>query len=345
MSKKRKFFAYALVVFSTIMASFAFYIWQVYSSPNLNVKGEKTFVLYVPEGSTYDTVVDSLRKHKIIHDEIAFGFLTKRKGYRDAIKPGRYEIPSNSSNNTIISKLVAGKEDPVKLTFNNIRTKTDLVKKIGNRLALDQEDLLSRLNDEKVAEKYGFTNETIMNMFLPDTYFIYWTVTPEAFLERMHSEYEKFWTGERKAKAAEIQLTPDQVGTLASIVQSETNKKDEMPVVAGVYMNRLRINMPLQADPTVKFAVGDFSLKRILHKHLSVESPYNTYKNTGLPPGPIALPERVALDAVLNFKKHNFTYFSAKEDFSGYHNFAENFTEHLKNAQRYQSALNQRGIR
>lgn len=345
MTNKRKFFAYALVVISTVLASFTFYIWQVYSSPNLNVDGKETFVLYVPEGANYDSVVDTLRKHKIIHDEIAFGFLTKRKDYRGNVKPGRYEIPANSSNNTIVSKLVAGREDPVKLTFNNIRTKTDLVKKIGNRLALNQDDLLARLNDEKVAEKYGFTNETIMNMFLPDTYFIYWTVTPEAFLDRMHSEYEKFWTGERKEKATAIQLTPDQVGTLASIVQSETNKKDEMPVVAGVYMNRLRINMPLQADPTVKFAVGDFSLKRILHKHLSVDSPYNTYKNTGLPPGPIALPERVALDAVLNYEKHNYTYFSAKEDFSGYHNFAENFTEHLKNAQRYQSALNQRGIR
>jgi UPF0755 protein len=345
MTKKRKLFAYALVVFSTVVASFAFYIWQVYTSPNLNVEGKETFVLYVPEGSTYDSVVDSLRKHKIIHNEIAFGFLSKRKGYRENIIPGRYEIPANSSNNTILSKLLAGRQDPVKLTFNNIRTKSDLVKKIGNRLALDQNDLLARLNDPQVAEKYGFKNETIMNMFLPDTYFIYWTVTPEAFLERMHSEYEKFWTGERKAKATAINLSPDQVGTLASIVQSETNKKDEMPRVAGVYMNRLRINMPLQADPTVKFAVGDFSLKRILHKHLTVDSPYNTYKYPGLPPGPIALPERVALDAVLNYENHNFTYFSAKEDFSGYHNFAENFTQHLKNAQRYQTALNQRGIR
>ncbi|MFS0489722.1 endolytic transglycosylase MltG [Leadbetterella byssophila] len=345
MTKKRKLFTYFLVLFSTVAASFAFYLWQVYSSPNLNVDGKETFVLYIPEGSDYNQVLDSLRSHNIIHNEIAFGFLTKRKGYREEIKAGRYEIPPNSSNNTIISKLLAGRQDPVKLTFNNIRTKEDLVRKIGSRLAFNGEELLAKLRDEDTANKYGFTSETFMNMFLPDTYFIYWTVTPDAFLDRMHSEYKKFWTEERKAKAESIALSPDQVSILASIVQSETNKKDEMPVVAGVYMNRLRIGMPLQADPTVKFAVGDFSLKRILHKHLSIDSPYNTYKNTGLPPGPIALPERVALDAVLNYQKHNYTYFSAKEDFSGYHNFAENFNEHIKNAQRYQTALNQRGIR
>jgi len=345
MTKKRKLFAYALVLFSTVAASFAFYFWQVYSSPNLNVDGEEKFVLYIPEGSTYDSVLDTLRAHRMIHNEIAFGFMTKHKDYRDNIRPGRYEIPPNSSNNTIVSKLLSGRQDPVKLTFNNVRTKEDLARKIGNRLAFDSQILVEKLNNDTVVQQLGFNKETVMNMFLPDTYFIYWTVTPDDFLERMQTEYKKFWNEERLAKAQSISLSPDQVGTLASIVQSETNKKDEMPVVAGVYINRLAVGMPLQADPTVKFAVGDFTLKRILHKHLAVDSPYNTYKNKGLPPGPIALPERVALDAVLNYEKHKYTYFSAKEDFSGYHNFAENFTEHLKNAQKYQTALNQRGIR
>lgn len=345
MTKKRKLFAYALVLVSTVAASFAFYFWQVYTSPNLNVKGEETFVLYIPEGASYDQVLDSLRAHRMIHDEIAFGFMTRRKSYRDNVKPGRYEIAPNSSNNTVVSKLLSGRQDPVKLTFNNVRTKEDLARKIGNRLAFDPQILVEKLNNDSVVQHLGFNRATVMNMFLPDTYFIYWTVSPDDFLERMKTEYTKFWNSERLEKAAGIDLTPDEVGTLASIVQSETNKKDEMPVVAGVYINRLAIGMPLQADPTVKFAVGDFTLKRILHKHLAVDSPYNTYKNKGLPPGPIALPERVALDAVLNYEKHNYTYFSAKEDFSGYHNFAENFTQHLKNAQKYQSALNQRGIR
>ncbi len=345
MTKKRKLFAYALVLVSTVAASFAFYLWQVYSSPNLNVEGKEKFVLYIPEGSGYDNVLDSLRAHRMIHNEIAFGFLTKRKGYRENIKPGRYEIPPNSSNNTIISKLMSGRQDPVKLTFNNVRTKEDLARKIGNRLAFDPQILVEKLNDDVVVQQLGFNKETVMNMFLPDTYFIYWTVSPDGFLERMQTEYRKFWNEERLNKAQSINLTPDQVGTLASIVQSETNKKDEMPVVAGVYINRLAIGMPLQADPTVKFAIGDFTLKRILHKHLVIESPYNTYRNRGLPPGPIALPERVALDAVLNYEQHNYTYFSAKEDFSGYHNFAEDLTQHMKNAQKYHTALNQRGIR
>lgn len=345
MTKKRKLFAYALVIISTIMASFTFYIWQVYTSSNLNVGGKEKFVLYIPKGATYQNVLDSLDKHKMIHNHIAFGFLAKRKDYRENVKPGRYEIEPNSGNNEILSKLKAGKQDAVRLTFNNVRTKDDLVRKIGSKLDFDSQVLLQKLNDEAEVEKLGFTKETVMNMFLPDTYFVYWTITPDEFLERMKTEYTKFWNQERLAKAQSINLSPNQVGTLASIVQSETNKKDEMPTVAGVYVNRLAVGMPLQADPTVKFAVGDFSLKRILHKHLAVESPYNTYKNTGLPPGPIAMPERVALDAVLNYQRHNYTYFSAKEDFSGYHNFAENFREHLLNAGKYQAALNQRGIK
>ncbi len=165
------------------------------------------------------------------------------------------------------------------------------------------------------------------------------------FLERMKTEYKKFWNDKRLAQAKVINMSPIQVGVMASIVQSETNKPDEMPTVAGVYVNRIATGMPLQADPTVKFAVGDFSLKRILTKHLTTPSPYNTYINTGLPPGPIALPERVALDAVLGYEKHNYTYFCAKEDFSGYHNFAATYTEHLKNADIYQTALDARGIK
>jgi UPF0755 protein len=205
--------------------------------------------------------------------------------------------------------------------------------------------LLEKMKNEEACAKYGFTSETIMCMFLPDTYFIYWNSSVEDFMDRMKTEYEKFWNDKRLAQAKVINMTPIQVGVMASIVQSETNKPDEMPRVAGVYVNRIATDMPLQADPTVKFAVGDFSLKRILTKHLMTPSPYNTYINTGLPPGPIALPERVALDAVLGYEKHNYTYFCAKEDFSGYHNFAATYTEHLKNADIYQAALDARGIK
>ncbi|WP_337044516.1 endolytic transglycosylase MltG [Emticicia sp. 17c] len=345
MLKNRKFIAYTLVIVTTIVATLSFYFWQVASSANLNVKGEKSFVLYVPTGASYKNVVDSLHKYKMIHDEISFQFLSKWMKYPENVKPGRYEIKPNAGNKEILSKLKRGQQDDVRLTFNNIRLKSDLIKKIGSRFEFSSDELLKELQDAKVCGKYGFDTTTIMCMFLPNTYFIRWTTTPEKFLDRMHSEYKKYWTDEKLQKAKSINMTPVQVAIMASIVQSETNKKDEMPRVAGSYINRLAINMPLQADPTVKFAVGDFSLKRILEKHLAINSPYNTYRNTGLPPGPIALPEPVALDAVLNYERHKYIYFCAKEDFSGYHNFAENYNEHLNNARIYQEALNKANIK
>jgi UPF0755 protein len=345
MFKNKKVLAYLLVIVSSLAATMAFYFWQVAYSPNLNVEGKEKFVLYVPKNSSYESLMDTLHKHKIINDEVAFGFMTKRMALRESIKPGRYEIKPNAANKEIISKIRSGNQDPVKLTFNNVRTKEDLIKKIGTKLDFDSNILLEKIKNEEECTKYGFTSETIMCMFLPDTYFIYWDSSVDDFLKRMNMEYKKFWNEKRLSQAQGINMTPIEVGVMASIVQSETNKPDEMPKVAGVYVNRIATNMPLQADPTVKFAVGDFSLKRILTKHLSISSPYNTYRNTGLPPGPIALPERVALDAVLDYEKHNYTYFCAKEDFSGYHNFAATYTEHLKNADIYQAALDARGIK
>lgn len=345
MLRNKNVIAVLLVVTTTITATLSFYFWQVAKSPNLNVDGKETFVLYIPNGATYDQVVDSLHKHKIIHDEIGFQFLTKWTNYRESVRPGRYEIPPNSGNKEIVDKLRRGTEDPVKLTFNNVRTMDDLVKKIGTKLSFNGSDLKALLSDPAVCQKYGFSTETILSMFLPDTYFIYWTSDASSFVDRMHAEYKKFWNEERLGQAKSINMTPVQVAIMASIVQSETNKIDEMPRVAGVYVNRLAINMPLQADPTVKFAVGDFSIKRIMEKHLAINSPYNTYRNTGLPPGPIALPERAALKAVLEYEKHGYIYFCAKEDFSGYHNFAESYEEHLVFAKKYQDALNANQIR
>ena len=337
--------AYGLVIFTTLAATFSFYFWQLMQSPNLNVEGEETAVLYIPEGSTYENVLDSLNAHELIHDQIGFGFMTKFMEYREVVKPGRYEIPPNSGNREIISKLRSGAQDPVKLTFNNIRLKTELAEKLSAKLLINKEELISELNDSTVCQKYGFTPENIMCMFLPDTYFLYWDITNEQFLDRMHSEYKKFWNDERKAKAKETGMSPIQVGVMASIVQGETNKRDEQPRVAGVYVNRIKSGIPLQADPTVKFAVGDFTLKRILNKHLTFSSPYNTYRVQGLPPGPIALPEKGAIDAVLNYENHDFIYFCAKEDFSGYHNFAETLAEHNANARKFHNALNQRGVK
>ncbi len=345
MLKNKQTQAFILVILTTLLVSFSFYFWQVFSSANLNVEGKENVVIYIPEGANYEQVLDTLNSKKLINNAVAFGFITKFMNYRESIKPGRYEIPPNSGNRNIVAKLRAGDQDAVRLTFNNVRTKADLIKKIGNKLNFNNEELLAKLNDSTVCAKYGHTPENIMCMFLPDTYFVYWTVTADEFMERMHVEFEKFWNEERLAKAKSIQMSATQVGIMASIVQSETNKKDEMPRVAGVYVNRIAQGIPLQADPTVKFAVGDFSLKRILTKHLSTESPYNTYKVLGLPPGPIALPERAAIDAVLNYEQHNYVFFCAKEDFSGYHNFAVTLAEHNQNARKYQAALDANGIR
>jgi UPF0755 protein len=345
MFKNRKNLAFLLVAVSTIVATLSFYFWQMSFSPNLNVDGKKDIILYIHKNASYQTVLDSLRKHKAINDEMAFGFLTKKMKYREHIKAGRYEIPPNSSNRAIVTKLRSGDQDPVRLTFNNVRIKEELVEKIGKKLLIDKNEVLQMLNDEEVCAKYGFNKETIMCMFLPDTYDIFWDVSAEDFFDRMHKEYKKFWNADRLEDAKAINMSPAEVGVMASIVQSETNAKDEMPRVAGVYVNRIAQNIHLDADPTVKFAVGDFTLRRILNKHLTIDSPYNTYRNAGLPPGPIALPERVAIDAVLGYEKHNYIFFCAKEDFSGHHNFAVTYAEHLKNADIYRKALDDRGIK
>ena len=345
MLKNRKYMAYFLVIATTLLATFSFYFWQTMKSANVNVDGKENAVLYIPKGGNYQGVLDSLNKQHLIHDQISFGFISKTMKYRDLVKPGRYELAPNSDNKTIITKLRSGDQYEVKLTFNNIRLKSELAERLASNLSIDKDILLDKLNDPAICEKYGFSQEDIMCMFLPDTYYMWWTLTEDQFLDRMKKEYDAFWTAERKQKAAITSMSPKEVGIMASIVQSETNKTDEQPTVAGVYVNRIKQGIPLQADPTVKFAVGDFTLKRILLKHLTIDSPYNTYKIQGLPPGPIALPEKKAIDAVLNYGKHDYVYFCAKEDFSGYHNFASDLAQHNANARKFHQAMNEREIR
>jgi UPF0755 protein len=241
--------------------------------------------------------------------------------------------------------LKGGLQTPLNVTFNNVRTKEDLAGKVGKYLQTDSVSILQLFADTAQIKKYGFTPETFSSMFIPNTYEFFWTTTATEFADRMKKEYDRFWNDERKKKAEEIKLTPVEVITLASIVQAETAKNDELKTIAGLYINRLNRGMFLQADPTVKFAVGDFSLKRILNSHLEIDSPYNTYKNLGLPPGPINFPETSAIDAVLNFEKNKYYYMCAKEDFSGYHNFAATLAEHNRNAAKYRAALDRNKIR
>lgn len=212
------------------------------------------------------------------------------------------------------------------------------------KLSFSEQDLLAIINDKTETEKFGLDTANIISLFIPDTYEVYWTISPKDLMAKMDKAYKRFWNNNRLAKASKLNLTPAQVMTIASITQAETNKVDEMPRVAGVYLNRVLLGMPLQADPTVVYAVGNFEIKRVLSGHKAIDSPYNTYKYTGLPPGPIAIPTRQSIDAVLNKETHEFLFFCAREDFSGYHNFTKDFTEHLRNARIYQAALNKAGI-
>ena len=313
-------------------------------APNVDLGDKKNVLLHIPTGSSYDDVILILEQEGFVSNINSFERLAQRKNYPNRVMPGRYRIQNKMSNNSLINLLRSGEQEPVRLTFTNIRTEEDLAGSIAAQLELDSLTMLKFLNDESLMEDFGLGTPSLKPLFLPNTYEVYWTTTAPQLINRMQREYNAFWNESRRELALQIGRSPEEVIILASIVQSETNRIDEMPRIAGVYINRLKVNMPLQADPTVVYALGDFSINRVLNQHLTFDSPYNTYIYAGLPPGPINLPEPRTIDAVLNYEKHNYYYFSAKPDFSGYHVFARNYNEHLRNARRYQQALNERRI-
>jgi len=248
------------------------------------------------------------------------------------------------NNNELINMLRSGNQAPVNIVLHNIRTKPELASVVQEKLEADSLAVIRLLNNSSYLEDYGLDTETVRAIFIPNTYEFYWNTSAKQFFERMYQEYQKFWTEKKIEKAKKIDLSRLEVITLASIVEEETIKNDERPTIAGVYMNRLRKGMPLQADPTVRYALQDFTIKRILKKHLVIDSPYNTYKNKGLPPGPINMPSIPSINAVLHYEKHDYLFFCAKDDFSGYHAFAKTHAEHVRNARKYQKALNKRKI-
>ena len=258
---------------------------------------------------------------------------------------GRYRILPEMSCLELYRLLRNGTQEPTRLVVPTSRTMDKLAAVLSQSLMVDSAEIASALTDSAYLASHGYTRATIPALFIPNTYEVYWDISVDKLMERMERENNRFWTAERKAKAQACGLTHEQVATLASIVDEETANNGEKPMIAGLYLNRLRLGMPLQADPTVKFAVGDFKLRRILNKHLKVESPYNTYLVAGLPPGPIRIASISGLEAVLNHAEHNYLYMCAKEDFSGTHNFARTLSEHYKNARRYIKALNARGIK
>lgn len=305
---------------------------------------ERSGVVYVPTGASFTQLMDSLRRHEVLRNEAAFARMARRHGLDTALKAGRYEFKEGMSYVRTVRMLRLGWQVPVRVTFNNIRTPDRLAGILARKLEPDSAAWLAALTSDSLARVYGLTPQTILTLCIPNTYEFFWNTFPDTFLQRMQQESDKFWAS-REAQLSRSGLTPQQAYVLASIVYEETKRKNEMPRVAGVYVNRLKRGMPLQADPTVKYAVGDFALRRVLNRHLEVDSPYNTYKYPGLPPGPICMPSIDALDGVVDFENHDYLYFCAKDDLSGAHAFARTLAEHNRNAQAYARALNRRGIR
>ncbi|MDR0836099.1 MAG: endolytic transglycosylase MltG [Tannerella sp.] len=330
----------SLLVVVTMVCTAAYYILYI---PNF--KPAKTEYIYIyDKNRDFNALCNDLQKVGCKNIDFFRG-LAKIRKYPENMKPGRYAVEPGMNNNTLLNHLRRGQQTPVKLVFNNIRIISELTEKLSEQLMLDEDDLLALMGDEAYCNSLQFNTENIKAMFIPNTYEVYWTITAEKLMERMKQEYDNFWTKERREKAENIGLTPVDVSILASIVEEETGTADEYPVVAGLYINRLHKGMLLQADPTVKYAVGDFSLRRILNVHLRTDSPYNTYLYEGLPPAPIRIPSPKSIDAALNYKQHNYLYMCAKEDFSGRHNFATTLHEHNRNANKYQAELNRRGIK
>lgn len=338
MKKKRVIIALIAVV-GVIVILAGGRLYRRMMRPNVVTPEQKAYSLYIPTGAGFDQVKDSLYMHQLIHNKASFEWMARKKDCPDHVKPGRYVLTNGMSNRQLCNMLRGGLQTPVKVTFNNIRDIKMLAGRVGAQIEADSAAIVEYLSQDSILNRLGFNKRTIPAMFLPNTYEFYWNTDTKKFTEKMKSEYDKYWTPERLEKAKGIALSPIQVSILASIVDKETNKTDEMPRIAGVYLNRLRNGWLLQADPTLVFASGNFELKRVLNVHKEIESPYNTYKYPGLPPGPICIPSLASINAVLNAERHNYYYFCAKEDFSGYHNFAKTLTEHNRNAQRYQEKL------
>ena len=315
--------------------------WGVVSFKGNAVLQEKE--LYVSRHTDYATLLDSLKPN--IKHHFAFDIYAERLNLKESFKKGHYVVKDGMNVIEIVRMLKLGLQTPVNVTMNNVKIPAQLAGKLAAQLEADSVELVNVLTDKALAKKMGFESPlTMFSIFLPNTYEFYWTVKPEEFVERMYKEYKNFWNGARDEKRKRTGLNRVEVATLASIVYEETRKVDEMPRVAGVYMNRLRTGMPLQADPTIKYAMQNFGLRRILKSYLKYDSPYNTYINKGLPPSPICMPSIQAIDAVLNFEKHDYLYFCARPTFDGYHNFAKSYSQHLANARAYQAELNKRKI-
>ena len=343
MDKRKKSFRKIIVAAIACITLLAVAVYFVFFSA-MHPGNESQYV-YIDDNDNIDSVMVKMDSLCTPQSMLGFKMMASVTSYADHVRSGRYDIGNGKGAFTVFRKMKNGMQAPVNLTIPGVRTVDRLAGALAKKLMVDSVQVLNALTDSAVCAKYQYTPETIVCMFIPNTYDVYWNVAIDKLLDRMDKESKRFWNDERTRKANDMKLTKEQVMTLASIVDEETANDAEKPIIAGMYYNRLMCDMPLQADPTIKFAINDFSIRRIYHNMLMVNSPYNTYKNTGLPPGPIRIPSVAGIDAVLNYAHHKYLYMCAKEDFSGTHNFAETYQEHLQNAAKYSDALNKRGIK
>ena len=337
-----------IVSVSFILLACGVMSYELYSrvyQPNIIFSNEnKEEYVYIPTSSNFEYVVEVLSSSGLLVDVNSFKWLAKHKNYNTNVKPGRYRINKILNNNDLINLLRSGDQTPIRLTFNNIRTKEQLAARVAEQLEIDSASIIQYITDSIFLANHHLTNDNVACLFIPNTYEFYWNTSVEAFIDRMISEYNTFWNV-RENKAKKINLNYFEISILASIVEKEQNiRKDERPDIAGLYLNRIKKRMKLESDPTLIYALGDFTINRVLNKDKKIDSPYNTYIHYGLPPGPICIPSINAIDAVLNASKHDYIFMCAKEDFSGYHNFAKTYAKHLINARKYQKELNKYNI-
>ena len=340
MSKKK--ILIPLIIFCTVLTTCSVYIYQMLYSPNFLINSDEKFIV-INEKTEFNQLIKSLERDTIINDILSFSVLSKIMEYQENIKEGAYKVKTNMSNYDMIAMLRSGNQTPINITFSYARKMDDLADKLTKKLKMSKDDLLNYIYDN-IEDYNDFNKSDIISIFLPDTYEVYWNISPKNLTQKVYSEYKKFWNDDRLKKLDLINLDKKEAIVLASIVASESRMLDEADRIAGLYINRLNSNMLLQADPTLVFAANDYTIRRVLNKHKRIKSPYNTYIHKGLPPGPIRLVSKNYIDAVLNYEKHEYIYMCAKEDFSGYHAFATNLTDHNINAKKFQIALDLKKI-
>ena len=344
--KRRNRLATVVSIGALLLVCFSFYFYQIFFTGNIDTHERPAYVL-IRRGSDWKKALDRVEGTNTVIDKLSLRFVARLMGYDKpgAVKPGFYRLRDGMTNRQLVNLLKSGRQSPLNLTFTNVRLRHELAEKLGKQTEATPRQLDSLLSSPDFTRSLGFDTTTVLSMFVPNTYQVYYTTTAEKLLHRLKQEYDKFWTPARDEARQKLGLTRVQVSTLASIVEAEQQQHpDERPRIAAVYLNRLKRGMKLQADPTVVYANRDFTIKRVLNKHLQKDSPYNTYRVAGLPPGPINLPSISSLEAVLHPEQNDYLYFCAKEDFSGYHAFAANEQQHLLNARRYQAALTRAGI-